>query len=63
VDDTELHTIRRRSDQPTLEIGETVMLKDGVVGVVLARYKPSGHKDEVRYVVQVKSQKDTKRRH
>ena len=31
-------TIRRRSDEPKLKIGDTVTLKEGVVGVVLARF-------------------------
>ena len=61
VDDVELHTIKRRSDDPKLEIGETVLLKDGVTGVVLARYTPSTHRDELWYIVAVPSQKQRKR--
>jgi hypothetical protein len=49
-----LRTIARRSDEPTLEIGDTISTKEGVVGVVLARYTPSGdRKNEVRYIVQL----------
>lgn len=47
------HTIRRRSDEPKLELGDTIFLKEGVVGVVLASYIPSGGRDEVRYVVEI----------
>jgi hypothetical protein len=32
----------RHSDEPKLEIGDTVLIKEGVVGVVLARFTPSG---------------------
>ena len=39
-------TIRRRPDEPKLGIGQTVLLKDGMIGVVLARYMPRG-KNEV----------------
>ena len=46
------HTIRRRSDEPKLQIGERVSLKDGQIGVVLARYTPVGAPNEVRYVVE-----------
>ena len=63
MDDQRLETIKRRSDERKLEIGEEVLLKDGHVGVVLARYIPSTHKDEVRYLVQVQSKKDHKRTH
>jgi hypothetical protein len=47
-------TITRRPDEPKLEIGDTVPVKDGVVGVVLARFTPSGdRKNEVHYIVEV----------
>jgi hypothetical protein len=50
----------RPNDHPALrrtklKIGETVSLKDGVFGVVLARYTRSSDQNEVRYIVQVKS--------
>ena len=48
-------TIRRRSDEPKLKIGDTVTLKEGVGGVVLARFTPSGEKrNEVPYIVELR---------
>ncbi len=47
------HTIKRRSDEPKLQIGDRVSVKEGVIGVVLARYTPSGGGNEVRYVVEI----------
>jgi hypothetical protein len=56
-----LRTIARRSDEPRLEIGDTISTKEGVVGVVLARYTPSGdRRNEVRYIVQLQSDEDKK---
>lgn len=49
------HTIRRRSDEHKLQIGDRVLVKEGVIGVVLARYTPSGGQNEVRYIVEVLS--------
>ena len=46
-------TIRRRSDEPKLKIGESVEIKKGVIGVVLARYTPSGDRDQVCYIVEI----------
>jgi len=54
------HTIRRRSDEPKLQIGERVSLKDGGIGVVLARYTPSGAPNEVRYIVEIISDEGEK---
>ena len=49
-------TLRRRSDEPKLEIGDTVPIRDGVVGVVVARFAPSGERrNEVHYVVELKA--------
>ena len=50
-------TLTRRSDEPTtLEIGDTVPIRDGVVGVVVARFAPSGERrNEVHYVVELKA--------
>ena len=31
-------TITRRSDEPKLNIGDTVTIREGVIGVVIARY-------------------------
>lgn len=46
------HTIRRLSDEPKLQVGEKVSLKDGRIGIVLARYTPSGGRNEVCYAVE-----------
>ena len=46
-------SIIRRSEEPKLEVGETVLIKEGVAGVVLARFIPSGKgRHEVHYIVQ-----------
>ncbi len=55
-------TIKRRSDEPKLQIGEKVLIRQGVVGVVLARYTPSGTPNEVRYVVEIISDEGEKGR-
>ena len=48
-------TVVRRPDEPRLEIGDTVSIKEGVVGVVLARFVPSGLKrNEVHYIVEIR---------
>jgi hypothetical protein len=48
--------LRRRSDEPKLEIGDTVLIEEGVVGVVIARFAPSGkRRNEVHYVVELKA--------
>ncbi len=47
------HTIKRRSDEPRLRIGERVSVKDGVIGIVLARYMPPSAPNEVRYVIEI----------
>ena len=59
----ELHrqTIRRGLDEARLELGETISLKDGGTGVVLARYMPSGRPNEVCYIVEVLSDDQKKR--
>jgi hypothetical protein len=46
-------TIKRRWDEPQLEIGEKIPIEEGVVGVVLARYIPSGRNNQVCYVVEL----------
>jgi hypothetical protein len=49
-------TLTRRSDELTLEIGDTVPIKNGVVGVVVARFAPSVERlNEVHYVVELKA--------
>lgn len=55
------HTIKRRSDEPRLEIGDRVSVREGVIGVVLARYTPSGGGNEVRYIVEVVSDEGEKK--
>jgi hypothetical protein len=44
----------RRSEDPKLELGAVVEVKEGVFGVVLARFKPSGQRrNEVHYIVEL----------
>jgi hypothetical protein len=45
--------VTRRADEPRLEIGDTIPLEEGVVGVVVARYIPSGRQNQVCYVVEL----------
>ena len=55
-------TIRRRSDEPKLELGDVVPIKEGVTGIVLARFIPSGLKrNEVHYIVEVQAHRKHKR--
>jgi hypothetical protein len=61
VDEIRLETIKRHSEEPRLEIGDTVVVHDGAKGTVLARYIPSAHKTEVRYIVAIPSAKQPKR--
>ena len=51
-------TIRRRSGERRLEIGDTVSIKEGVVAVVVARYRPSGTTDQVHYVVELRPEEE-----
>jgi hypothetical protein len=44
----ERHTIKRRPDEPKIEIGSTIEIKEGVIGIVRARYTPSGGRNEVQ---------------
>ena len=53
-------TIRRRSDEPKLEIGHRISIREGVTGMVLARYTPSGGKNEVCYIVELLSNRGEK---
>jgi len=50
-DEPERRTIKRRPDEPRLEIGATIEIK-GMVGVVVARYTPSGGRNEIYYIVE-----------
>src|SRR4051812_21942739 len=46
-------TVIRRSDEPKLEVGDTAYLKEGVFGVVVARFTPSNERpNEVHYIVE-----------
>ena len=54
VNEPQRRTITRRSDEPQLEIGDTVPIYEGVVGVVLARYVRSGKLGEVHYIVELR---------
>jgi len=56
VEEAARQTIKRRPDEPKLEIGQTVPMGEGVVGAVLARYMRPG-KDEVYYIVELRSVK------
>jgi hypothetical protein len=47
-------TITRRLDESQLELGDPVLIKEGVVGVVIARYRPSRTTDQVHYVVELR---------
>lgn len=44
-------TIKHSTDQPTLDVGDTISIREGMNGVVLARYTPSHGQNEVCYVV------------
>jgi len=58
-DEPQRQTLRRRPDEPKLEVGDVVEIKDGVVGVVLARFKPSGERrNEVHYIVELRPEKE-----
>ncbi len=58
-DEPQRQTLRRRSDEPKLEVGDVVEIKDGVVGVVLARFTPSGERrNEVHYIVELRAEKE-----
>jgi hypothetical protein len=55
-------TLIRRADEPKLEIGDTVLIREGLAGVVLARFNPSGEKrNEVHYIVQLKPDETEKK--
>lgn len=54
VDEPPRRTITRRSDEPKLEIGDVVSIKEGVVGIVRARYLRSDKTGEVHYIVELR---------
>ena len=46
-------TVTRRWDEPKFEIGDTITI-EGLAGVVLARYTPSGDaRNDVHYIVKL----------
>jgi hypothetical protein len=42
----------RTPNEPILKIGDFVELKDGSVGIVLARFTPIDRQDDVGYVIE-----------
>lgn len=55
-------TVTRRSDELKLEIGQTISLEEGLVGVVLARYTRSGDaRHDVHYIVELRQGADERR--
>lgn len=54
VDELPRRTITRRSDEPKFQIGEIVSIKEGVVGIVLARFVRSDKPAEVHYIVELR---------
>jgi hypothetical protein len=56
VNEAPRQTLKRRIDEPLLDIGDAVSIKDGVMGVVLARYSPSGEggQNEIYYIVELR---------
>ena len=50
-------TVKSRSDEPKLEIGEKIPIEEGVVGVVLARYTRSDDpRHDVHYIVELRQE-------
>ena len=48
-------TVTRRWDEPKLEIGDTISIEEGLVGVVLARYTRSDDaRKDVHYIVELR---------
>jgi hypothetical protein len=48
-------TVTRRWDEPKLEIGDTILIREGLFGVVLARYTPSGDaRNDIHYIVELR---------
>lgn len=53
--ETPRQTITRRSDEPKLEIGDTLKMKDGVIGVVIARYSHADVEPEaIHYIMELR---------
>ena len=55
-------TLIRHSDEAKLEVGAVVPVKDGVIGVVLARFIRCGKKEtnDFHYIVEVRSDRSAK---
>ena len=53
VKEAQRQILRRRLDEPKLEVGDIVSLKDGESRIVLAWYIPSGRANESCYIVEV----------
>ncbi len=49
------HTVVRSSEEPKLEIGDPIPTKEGVTGIVLARFTPSGKPTEIHYLAELRS--------
>jgi hypothetical protein len=48
-------TLIRRYDESKLEIGDAVPIKDGIIGVVVARFTPFGeNRGELHYIVELR---------
>ena len=52
------HTVIRSSDEPKFEVGDAIPVREGVTGIVLARFTPSGKPAEVHYVVELRPNKE-----
>jgi hypothetical protein len=50
-------TITRRADEPRIAIGDSIPIKEGVIGVVLARYTPSDRQNQVHYIVELRPER------
>jgi hypothetical protein len=52
-------TVTRRWDEPKLEIGDTISMEEGLVGVVLACYMRSDDaRNDVHYIVELKREEE-----
>ena len=55
VEELQRKTLIRRSDEPKLEIGNVVQIREGIVGVVVARYmKSADESHDVHYIVELR---------
>jgi hypothetical protein len=48
------HIVVRSSGEPKLEVGDAIPIREGVTGIVLARFTRSGKPAEVHYVVELR---------